>query len=534
MEEENENLSNKIDDINSQLVKANAFNENAALELDLIYNFLSENQNLFKHQTSGMPNLDKFFDDNGYIPVKVLNPCCCNHDDSKDESDDGRKRRRNRPGNEEEEPQRQRQGQRQGQAVPGEIFVPQPQQIPGAQPAPITKPSPIPAAPPITKPIPLGEPAPADQPVIPGTAPAPVPKPVIEPAQPAETPKPLDNPAPETPPITVPGPDSRPIFKPGPSEPLIPANNPEPLIPDAKPIFKPEPQTPANNPNPPEKEHPGELPAAASQGLVPEDWWKYQGAPGLAVGDNALPNEPISTMDMLNVLSYFVPYLGEAKGLKTIYDLYKLFRNMKSIGEFISPSGFQGQRSFGAASPTSYSMNENSKTDEITLKADEIKFISDIIRFKNTGIVQQQTSSPAVAQNASYSPPNQETAQNDKTTGGNVGGGNIGSSHESMLNGNQPVKGMSANMGLSGISEIGSSLSSMVSSIGKTLSDLSSKTFMAAKVAPTKTKSQKPVQSQPVMYNSETTGYPTAGTDSPYPAATVFEQTIFQNSGIFT
>lgn len=533
MQDENENLSDKIDDINSQLVKANDFNENAALELDLIYNFFSENQNLFKHQSGSMPYLDKFFDDNGYIPVKVLNPCCCNHED--EEAIDWPKLPAIPKGR------------------PIEVPVTEPITAPAPKPAvrPLTHPisKPIPFLPPTgvvsTPPVTLPTPSPTDAPIV-------MPKTDVEPDLIG---------SPVLPPVQAP--DVTPIV---PSTPLAPVTtlptSPEPFA-DSYSI--------------------GDPMGTGVEGMnldttTPTDL-SESGPIVTAINEHpyafltALAASPL--LGMLGLPSLPAWAYGAA-GLGTAA-MIPITVNAAEAPPTEPPAPVlnekQKQKLNSDYSPISYSTRDNAVTDEITLKADEIKFISDVIRFKNTGIATQQYSS-SVTQDAGGS--SQNTGTTPQTN--NASGGDISSNHESKLNGNETAKpvqpkseteektknnadankvetnhesklngneiakpaqkkpetGLSANMGINGISEIGSSLSSMVSSIGKTLTDLSSKTFMAAKVAPPKVKSQEPVQSQPVMYNSETTGYPTAGTDKPHPAGTVFEQMIFQNSGMFT
>lgn len=74
-------VSDNVKETNKLLAESSAFNENAALQLDAIYNFLAMNKNLFKGNVadvqqaqSSLPKLDEFFDRNGYIPVKIINP----------------------------------------------------------------------------------------------------------------------------------------------------------------------------------------------------------------------------------------------------------------------------------------------------------------------------------------------------------------------------------------------------------------------------------------------------------------------------
>lgn len=76
-------VSSIIDNNNKILVKTNAFNENSSLALDSIYNFLSTNsllkqsqeqQNPTKIKSSAIPNLDNYFLANRYIPVRIINP----------------------------------------------------------------------------------------------------------------------------------------------------------------------------------------------------------------------------------------------------------------------------------------------------------------------------------------------------------------------------------------------------------------------------------------------------------------------------
>jgi hypothetical protein len=72
---------------NTEIIKrSNAFSENAAIELDSIYNILATNKNLFNQNAktsdvtpvflqSPIPNIDSFFDSSNpqHIPIKVLN-----------------------------------------------------------------------------------------------------------------------------------------------------------------------------------------------------------------------------------------------------------------------------------------------------------------------------------------------------------------------------------------------------------------------------------------------------------------------------
>ena len=303
-----ENLTNKVEVINSDLVKANAFNEDAALTLDLIYNFISENRNIFGTSGSSMPNLDSFFDKNGYVPVKVLNPCCHKKEENNAAGDDNDRKRRPK----DKPKDRQRQGQPQTQQVPGEIFVPQLQQVPSFKPVVVPLPHPI------STPIPLTPPS-----GVVSTPPATMP-----------TPAPIDAP------IVMPTPEAPPDLK---GSPVLP-----PLT------------APDLNHVPREKEapiaamRPDEGGSNEFEGLVPENWYgeQFEFSPDMVVpGENGIPENDLEGLGtVLNLLSYLVPYLGEVKAAKTIYDLYKMFRSAKNISDFLgmgtsgstgnSPSGF--------------------------------------------------------------------------------------------------------------------------------------------------------------------------------------------------
>lgn len=83
---EDNDVSSLLAENTNVIKKSNAFNENASFELDAIYNFLVANKGMLNQKTesdasvtkkiiqSPIPNIDNFFDLNGYIPVKVLNP----------------------------------------------------------------------------------------------------------------------------------------------------------------------------------------------------------------------------------------------------------------------------------------------------------------------------------------------------------------------------------------------------------------------------------------------------------------------------
>ncbi len=88
---EDNDVSSLIEQNTDIIKKTNAYNENAALELDSIYNFFATNKDFLKSKTnttsnadgspvvnksvqSPIPNIDNFFEIHGYIPVMVLNP----------------------------------------------------------------------------------------------------------------------------------------------------------------------------------------------------------------------------------------------------------------------------------------------------------------------------------------------------------------------------------------------------------------------------------------------------------------------------
>lgn len=514
--ENEDNLVNKVDAINSELVKANAFNENASLSLDLIYNFLDQNRNIFGSGGSSLPNLDNFFDKNGYVPVKVLNPCC-HKKEGGDGGAGGKKPRRKRtPREEEEERQRQRQGQRQGQrqAQPGKIFIPGEITQPGTETAPpIRLPgvNPYPVGVPVIPP--LAEPLPADQPIKnPGTAP-PAPVPV--------TPEPLDNPIPVTPPITVPGPDSIPIFKPRPDEPQTPANDPREPNPDSTPIFKPEiiPK-PANDPNAPQEE---ELPAAAS---LAEDFAFARVLTGLS---------SIFAAAGAEVSIPFLAFLGAMAGSTSFADTIDPDEKYNPDGSrYIDPRVQQMPEYrdplLGPVNPnlgidflqkSSYSLNDNSNTDEITLEADEIKFTADVMRFRYGSMGENTTqgvtpnTGAATTTQTGYQPPSDDGAASSSAT---TQGGTTNPSATPSATPSSTVKPMD--------------VSASASEVGNMLNEMSAKTFMTAKVR-AKPKPENSVQSQPIVYGTENTGPMAAAIDNPHPAMTTYHQQIFNKSGMF-
>jgi hypothetical protein len=497
MENENENLSDKIDDINSQLVKANDFNEDAALELDLIYNFLSQNQNLFKNQNGGMPNLDSFFDKNGYIPVKVLNPCCCSHDE---ETSINWPKLPTLP-----------------KFAPIEVPVPKPATVT----VPDQKPVVVPQTPPVEVPVPAEVP------------------PVVVP----EPPKPIEPPIPETAPPVLPKPDSKPDVIPFPDKPKAPE------VPDATPGVNNPPPIPVLPPaNEPSAPVPEEAPAVAAKespfltdttgivdpGLPADSDFKIMLGIGAAAIGASLAAAGLAALSALNYGAYALGAGGLLVAIPANADELPPDAPKPQSYKDNSQKGFKSKH----LSKVSYSARDSAVTDEITLKADEIKFISDVIRFKNTGIFETPNSSSYTTQNVNYTPPPENPKTDNTTTG------NIASSHESRLNSNPPSEEpmtskpkdntvVPVSMGLNGITDMGSSMYSMASPIGRILRDLSSKIFMTAKVPPPKVMSPDPTQSQPVMFNSETTGYPTSGPDKPMAAMTSFEQSIFDKSGMF-
>lgn len=93
---EDNDVSSLLAENTKIIKKSNAFNENASFELDSIYNFLVANKNMLNQKTesdasvtrkniqSPIPNIDSFFDLNGYIPVMVLNPEYIGGDDGFD------------------------------------------------------------------------------------------------------------------------------------------------------------------------------------------------------------------------------------------------------------------------------------------------------------------------------------------------------------------------------------------------------------------------------------------------------------------
>lgn len=80
-DQQDNDISQEIEETTKLMAKSNAFNEDAAIHLDSIYNFLVENNHIFEQNTpvkkvtesSAMPTLDSYFNDNKFIPVKVLN-----------------------------------------------------------------------------------------------------------------------------------------------------------------------------------------------------------------------------------------------------------------------------------------------------------------------------------------------------------------------------------------------------------------------------------------------------------------------------
>ena len=480
-------LNDKIDNINSDLVKANAFNEDAALTLDLIYNFLSVNRNLFGSNTPGMPHLDSFFDKNGYVPVKVLNPCCENKEKSS--------------------------GGLPFPKLP--IGGPVPVPVPELAPAPAPKPVVVPLPHPISTPIPLTPPS-----GVVSTPPAPMP-----------TPAPIDAP------IVMPTPEAAPDLKGSPALPPMQAPDLNPVSPSlpAVPITAPETQPFLTDTT--GIVDPGQSSDADFKGML---------VLGAAVIGASAAAAGIAALSAVEFGAYLLGGAGIMAAVPALADEAPTDSTPSQSGIDDNPSGFKSDY----LSKISYSTNE--KTDEITLKADEIKFISDVIRFKNTGSVLSKTAATYGVQNASYSPPSTPNTDTPKTENT----GTIAASHESVLGGNTtatpkpaaPINSSrghedalngakpaapSSNSGMSSIKDVGSSLSSIISSVGKTLSDLSSKTFMTAKVPPA-AKSIDPTKSQPVVYNSESTGPVTAGVSNPIPAMTTFEQDIFTKSGMFT
>lgn len=159
-------LFSELDATNKILNDTNAFNENAALQLDAIYNFLSMNRDLFGNQSlnvtseNHITHIDDFFNRNGYIPVKVLNPCC--------EDKGGIEFPRGNP----------KGGKKSKQRQPQTVPQPQTNPIPQLKPSPVKPPVFVPPVvtptPPITTPAPdlIPQPPPVSAPdLIPQTPP---------------------------------------------------------------------------------------------------------------------------------------------------------------------------------------------------------------------------------------------------------------------------------------------------------------------------------------------------------------------------
>jgi len=503
--ENEENLTDKIDGINSELVKANAFNEDAALALDLIYNFFAKNRNIFGNSGSSIPHLDMFFNENGYVPVKVLNPCCHN---AEEENNNG-----------------------------GLPYIPKPR----PNPIPETVPKPVPV--PVPKPVPVPVPTPAPVPV---TPPQPIsePIPLLPPTGVISTPpEPLPAPTPTDAPINMPKMDAPPDLIGSPVLPPVQEPDLKPVVP-LTPVAPVLPVTPEPN-QISDSFIMGDPMGTGVEGMgidptTPTDL-SEAGPVVTAINENpyaflaALAAAPLLGILGLPALPTLPAWVYGA-GLGTAA-MIPITANAEEAPPTEPPPVMnekEKQKLNSDYSPISYSAKDGVLTDEITLKADEIKFISDVIRFKNTGTFTNQetvSSSTSQPQLASYQPPLETQPNNKGSVSENT---SIASSHESMLNGNKPQDNTSFKTPSSGsgISDMVTSVSSAVSSMGKFLNDLSSKTFTNAKIPP-RVNPIDPTESQPVVYESKSTGYLTAGVGEPRPAMTSLEQNIFLKSGMF-